>query len=38
MDNRKKIRLVFDSVFYFSLGLQGKIAKRIWEIVLKPKS
>jgi putative PIN family toxin of toxin-antitoxin system len=35
MVSHNKIRLVFDSVFYFSLGLGGKIAKRIWEIVLE---
>ena len=29
-----RTRLVFDSVFYFSLALQGKIATRIFELVL----
>lgn len=32
--NATKIRIVFDSVFYFSLALQGKIAIKIWELVL----
>lgn len=35
MTNQIKIRLVFDSVFYFSLALNGKIASRIWAIVLE---
>jgi predicted nucleic acid-binding protein len=35
MRNQIKIRLVFDSVFYFSLALNGKIASRIWAIVLE---
>jgi predicted nucleic acid-binding protein len=34
MTSQTKTRLVFDSVFYFSLGLGGKIATKIWEIVL----
>jgi uncharacterized protein len=29
-----RTRLVLDSVFYFSLALRGKIATRIWQLVL----
>ncbi|NMG11719.1 hypothetical protein [Brasilonema sp. UFV-L1] len=29
-----RTKLIFDSVFYFSLALQGKTATRIWETVL----